>query len=403
MSGGLLLLTGDQSPGASAQLTPGSVTNADGFPEQILGVPVVPVGVAESLIRDGWANGRAIAVGGWWLPGFGLGCPYPGRMTLTIEGYCSNDYIASAPFERITCTNLGQGRSECHGNPVPQGVSVIPGLAVEETSGADRLGNEGPVVLILHGADPRSLQCPQSQIDECRTHAVVDRVAWAAGAPVALNSQLQAPAELTVEEAIAASGVEGEAVTAASIASSDGWTIDPRIHGVGDDLIWIIRGLTDDVRAPEDPTRGLETRVVADATAELSLTLPLELDPGHEPARLVVQAAWPDMNAGFDSAFSVATLGGDLVALGAMGSAGIPNVNDTILNSASVPVVLDAGSYEVRVWLGAETAPEDVKALHGCAFVVDLDAASRLTLQAALKKAGPCEFVPPTFRNGFDQ
>ena len=195
VTGGVALVTeGAQTPEPSGPTAPPTqpAEHPDGFPAEASGMPVISVGDALTLIGSGGVDGRAMAVGGWWLPDFAWSCPWAGRDTLPIEGSCTIDYLSSAPYARMTCHSNSDGSGGCDGNPVPAGVQVMPAMTLQETAGADALGGNGglqsdtgiPVVLIVHVGDLRSRQCPASSQNACSTKALVDRVAWASGQDV---------------------------------------------------------------------------------------------------------------------------------------------------------------------------------------------------------------------------
>src|SRR3990172_10538692 len=143
VTGGVALITGGGPQPTGPTPPPGPPTwrpGPDGFPNQASGMPVISVGDALDLAGSGEIDGRAMAVGGWWLSDLAWSCPWPGRDTLPIEGYCTIDYLSSAPYERVTCQNNPDGSGSCHGNPVPSGVQVMPAMMLEETAGADALG-----------------------------------------------------------------------------------------------------------------------------------------------------------------------------------------------------------------------------------------------------------------------
>src|SRR5687768_6769637 len=58
LGGGLSLLLGGSTPSSS---------DSDGFPTEVLGMPVLTVDDAIALIGRDAIDGRAIAVRGWWL------------------------------------------------------------------------------------------------------------------------------------------------------------------------------------------------------------------------------------------------------------------------------------------------------------------------------------------------
>jgi len=372
-------------------------------------MPVVSVGDALALVDSGSVDGRAMAVGGWWLTDFAWSCPWPGRDPLPIEGYCTIDYLSSAPYERVTCQNNPDGSGSCHGNPVPSGVQVMPAMMLEETAGADGLGrNAGarsdrgiPVVLILHVGDLRSNQCPTASRAACSMKALVDRVAWAAGKDIESGARIDLVTAMTPDEAIFASRFEGYFLTAFPVRLGEAWLIDPRFHGIGNDPVWVVRGIPNEPRGlPEDPSRAVDVRLVEDATSTVLFAGRLAPGPDYTPAKLLVQATEPRDAAGNAAVFyRVEDVDGQGIVEARMGGT-IQSGDDTTAHSVAAPAMLEPGDYLVRMWRAL--VPGDGHAhFNECTQRVSLAALGELQIEAAFPTQGDCTFVTPTFENDF--
>ena len=364
------------------------------------------------MAGSGGVDGRAIAVGGWWLSDFAWSCPWPGRDTLPIEGYCTIDYLSSAPYERVTCQNNPDGSRSCHSNAAPPGVQVMPAMMLQETAGADGLSlvpdgqfkNGIPVVLIVHVGDLRSRQCPASGQDACSAKAIVDRVAWVAGEDVESGARIDLVTALTPDEAIFAARFEGTLFTAFPVRLGEAWAIDPRFHGIGEDPVWVIRGSpTKPPRAPEDPSRAIEVRLVDDGTSTVVFTGPMAPGADYVPARLLVQATEPEGVAGNGTGVYYRVESSDGLSVGLVEARMGPTMQsgeDPRNRSIGAPVLLDPGNYLVRVWRAL--VPGDGHAhFNECTQQVSLAALGELQVEAAFSGQGDCEFVTPTFENDF--
>jgi len=372
-------------------------------------MPVISVGDALDLAGSGEIDGRAMAVGGWWLSDLAWSCPWPGRDTLPIEGYCTIDYLSSSPYERYTCTNNPDGSSGCHGNPLPAGVQVMRAMMLHETAGADSLGrvrdsqskNGIPVVLILHVGDLRARQCPNGSQDACWAKAIVDRVAWVAGEDVESGARLDLVTSLTADEAIFAARIDGYFVTALPVRLGEAWKIDPRLHGIGDDPVWVVRGIPfEPAGLPAHPSRAVDVRLVDDATSRVLFSGSLAPDPEYTPARLLVQATAPQGGAtGVAVYYLVETTDGEGLVEARLGGT-IQSGDDATAHSVAAPTLLDPGNYVVRVWRAL--VPGDGHAhFNECTEEVSLAALGEVVIEAAFAGEGDCTFVTPTFENDF--
>jgi hypothetical protein len=422
VTGGLALLTGGGpiptggAPpiGPTAPPTQPHPDSPDGFPSNESNLWVISVNDALEWARSGQADGREMAVGGWWVPDFAWSCPWPGRDTLPIEGSCTTDYLSSAPYERVSCTNNSDGSGECHANPVPSGVQVMPAMMLEETAGIDDLGhvrdarfeNGLPVVLVVHVGDLRWRQCPVGSQDECSKKAIVDRVAWVAGEDVESGARIGLPTKMTADEAVTAARFEVDIalLTAFPVRLGEAWTVDPRFHGVGDDPVWVIRGIPlQPSGVPENPSRAVEVRLVDDGTGSVLFKGALGPGSDYAPARLFLQATEPMDAATGNTAIYYRVEGPDGEGLveARMGSA-MQSGGDTTTHSIAAPTLLDPGDYLVRVWR-ALTSGDGHAHFNECTQQVSLTAMAESLIEAAFPSQGDCTFVTPTFENAFDQ
>lgn len=416
VTGGVALVTeGAPTPQPSGPTAPPTQPGPDGpagFPPTAFGTRVISVGEALALTGSGVVDGRAMAVGGWWIADLPMSCPYPGRSTLPIEGYCTTDHLSSAPYESYTCQTNPDGSGGCHSNPVPPGVQVMPALMLQETAGADGLSrvpdahfkNGTPVVLIVHVGDLRSRQCPAGSQDACSAKAIVDRIAWVAGEDVESGARIDILTALTPDEAVFASRFEGTLFTAFPVRLGEAWTIDPRFHGIGDDPVWVIRGSPNEPpRAPEDPSRAIEVRLVDDGTSTVVFTGRMAPGADYVPARLLVQATEPEGVAGNGTGVYYRVESSDALPVGLIEARMGPTMqsaDDPRNRSIGAPVLLDPGNYLVRVWRAL--VPGDGHAhFNECTQQVSLAALGEVAIEAAFADEGDCSFVTPTFENDF--
>ena len=271
---------------------------ANGFPATVLGLPVLTVPEASALIASGSANGRAIAVGGWWSEGFVvMSCPAPMRYYAPIEPYCGGlAALAPTAAQVDFLSRLPDGSSESFKPPA----DALQPRVVAETSGHGAVwrGVNGPearqhprrVVIIGHVADPRMWLCPPESRAGCDTRLVVDRFAWAEGRTpgVTPGNGLESPRLTSAQarEAVRAALPEGSVNLTVSAWPHDGAAdLDPRIDPDSVGPFWFARAMT----GPADAAGSapLTEVVVSDATGATS-TLDVAPAPDAIPATIVV-------------------------------------------------------------------------------------------------------------------
>ncbi len=399
--------TPDSSPTPTS--SPDS-TIVDGFPKSVLGMPVLAVGDALGLIGDGSLDGRAVAVRGWFMQSL-LSCPAPPRFMAPLEGACHGEMFASGNFQQMTCQDFPDGHSECHSNAPPPGVEVLSPFVVTETSGGHRLWQASsapgldrfgvPAVLVGHARDPRTWHCPVETRPACASAFVVDRVAWVDGEMLEVAPPDQrVPQVMTFPEAQAAAGLEGELIAALALKAGDAPTIDPRLHGVGDNTVWILRALRpDSALDAADPTRAVDVRETDDATFQVIVSTGLELDAAYEPARLLVQATRRGAadNDDIYPFYRVERLDGtglqqDMVS-------GWSSGDDTVARyGAGLAVVLEPGDYVVRAWRATVDRDETMgEPRDECTTDISLDPLSQVRVEVSFPELGRCTWVAPTF------
>jgi hypothetical protein len=259
-------------------------------------------------------------------------------------------------------------------------------------------------VLIGHVGDARLWHCPAESRTKCARQFVIDRVAWIAGESLELApSGDGSAAQMTVQDAVAAAGIESEVLSATVMPARDLTTADPRLHGVGNDPVWVLRAVRAGQGIGEDPSRAIDIVVVEDGTGEVVAAISQELAEDYEPATLLVQATTPSSQQAVTPFYRVERLDGSGVQEMRLDSAwGSPN-ESVIRRGPGLPAVIDPGEYVVRVWR-ASVAPDDSvgPARDECFTQTSVSALEELRLEAAFPDSGHCTFVTPTFINAGD-
>ena len=259
------------------------------------------------------------------------------------------------------------------------------------------------MVLILHVGDIRSRQCPAGTQSACATKAVIDRVAWVAGNDVESGPRIDLATSLTPDEAISATHLEWNVLTALPVRLGDAWKIDPRFQGIGDAPVWVIRGIPEQSAAPEDPSRSVDVRLVNDATS--TVIFAGELAPGNDysPARLLIQASSGDTSRGSAMAvfYRVEDASGTGLVEAHMGGT-MQTADDTTIHAIAAPVLLNPGSYLVRVWQSPSGGTGHAH-FNECTKQLDVTASADVQVEASFAGQGDCEFVTPTFVNDYSR
>jgi hypothetical protein len=162
--------SGSGSPGAD---TPGD------FPVEVDGLPVLGVNAAKRLAADPSARGRAIAIRGWLTAptirdecATGVAPATPSADPLTREA-------AFCPRDAVLREVPGSEWGVAHLHP-----QLLPGTGLGRVARAFAVasGESIPAVVIAHYRDPLAQLCAVEG-RHCGEDLVVDRIAWALGAP----------------------------------------------------------------------------------------------------------------------------------------------------------------------------------------------------------------------------
>jgi hypothetical protein len=281
LAGGLSLLTGTGPQATESPSPPPTpvATDAEGFPVDLLGLPVVTIARAHELIAAGRLDGRDVAVAGYWVQGPGLPCPRPTYEPTDLEYLlgCDVSVFSSVAFE-VWTPSAGGGVDCC--NRPPAGAVTLKAFGGPEASGWGERTDQSQVVLIGHVADPRSLNCQPANRADCASVFVVDRVAWVDGRLVELRPTWRDPARgMVAEEVVALVGPAGHVLGVAAIEARLAPTIDPRFEGLGDGTVWIVRAIGGGAHDSADPTRHVEVWLVDDSDVAVVFSGWLEAGP----------------------------------------------------------------------------------------------------------------------------
>lgn len=286
-----------------------------GFPTSILGLPVHTVAGINELVAQGKLDGRLAAVAGYWSQQ-ALPCAYQPHIAV-LSGYCAGGTFADTP----EAAQSGNDRASA---PV-----VVPETSGSLTVGTGPMGSPQQVVLIVHAGDGRAWQCAAEERDACKSRLVIDDVAWLNGVPL----------EIAWHDDAVTKGVKpGEQVVSLfQLAGTDLNGVEPRMMAARLGLVVFLRLIsgTPDADGISD---GVE-RLVSMDRSQVVAEEPLQVDPGYNPARVVLDAKPPD---GLDqSGFRFGIKLGDLV------------IAQGLLDSSLSPFALAPGDYTVSS--GVET------------------------------------------------
>lgn len=329
-----------------------------------------------------------------------------------LETYCGHNIFASTGYAASTCTEL-PGRTSCQGNGPPPGTEVLEPKMPGEISGWMALGeamNNSPIwkaagyipaVLVGHSGDPRQWECPMETRPDCARKFVVDRVAWVDGQSLPLGAVPdQPPTRMTADEAIALAQAGTEAIVAFATHAADVPTLDPRLHQVGDSVMWLVRTVSAQGAAADDPTRSATVALIDDATGQLIRSLPLAAGADFAPAILRFQATSMDecCAGNLYPRYEIDTADGRaLVQSQGGGWASGTDAGGTRFG-AGAPAVLGSGDYIVHAWLSTGGRDAGERRFE-CQTTVTLADGQEARVEAAFPLNGPCTFVPPTFED----
>ena len=381
------------------------------FPTSVMGMPVVTVEEARTMLNEGRLDGRAVAVGGYWLQGMVPSCPAPMRFTAPLEGWCgASEYLAGDDFPVSFCTDLGDGSRSCTSGP-PSAPYLTP-FVMSEASGSDAIGGNAlpdsapgeqnrRVVLIGHARDPRLLHCQPDVRDQCADAFVVDRVAWAAGKYIDVNPAVgygDPPVEPSLNDVAGSSGLGDAMLDAVAIRANEVSTIDPRFHADGDGAIWLARSIRTDSGSVEDPTRAVDVSLIEDATGKVLSSTGLDMNADYKPAQLNVQATerGGDTKDQVYPFYRLGRLDGSGLLEGMVGEGRSTSNGAVSRFGPGLPAVLDPATYIVRAWRSTlngdlSNVPQDE-----CSDEVTLTAAEAFLLEASFPTHGACTLGPPS-------
>lgn len=281
LAGGLsLLIGGGPPPTTSPSPSPAAVAiDAEGFPVEVLGMPVVTLARALDLVSARRIDGRDVAVSGYWVQGPGLPCPRPIYEPTDLESLlgCDVSVLSSVSFE-VWTSSAGGGMSCC--NRPPHGAVTLRAFGGPEASGWGERRDQSRVVLIGHVADLRSLNCQPANRTDCASIFVVDRLAWVDGRLVELHSTWRdSLSGMAPEEVVALVAPAGEVLGVAAIEARLAPAIDPRFEGLGDGTVWIVRAIAGSDDDAADSTRDVDVWLVDDSDVEVVFSGSLEAVP----------------------------------------------------------------------------------------------------------------------------
>lgn len=321
------------TPLPSATPTPSAPLAA--FPDTVLGLPVLSVDEAATVLQADGLNGREGAIAGYWSHPI-ISCPQSADPAL-LEGSCVFTALAARPYLDGT---LGTW-------PDPD-FTVLGALVAPETSGVDaiwtngRLPDRSPaVVVIAHTGDVRYWQCGQDARERCRKQLLVDRVAWVDGRDIDLAPVVGdvSPRSTVADVAKLPAGQEGVVLSAYATDALSIGNLDPRMRSVGEGTVWFVRYATG-VPA-QDGTLASEQRLIDDDTRAVLITLAPNPSADYAPARLALGNSYDRsvpleiVNTTYPR-FELRRVGGEEIGLQPPPGWDLG------------PIVLPAGQYELR-------------------------------------------------------
>lgn len=360
--------TAGPSANASATANPSPTISIgpDGLPTSVLGLPVLTVAAAQALVDSGAADGRFMAVGGYWYSYF-LPCAFQPHIA-PLADHCGYGVLTD------------EARNPDTGQP-----GFSPAMVTESAASFSAATNGGRLVVIVHVADDRFWQCPADQRADCTSRPVLDRMVWADGQEID-PTQFKPPIDTNLMRddamaaALAAAG-GGQVVLTYPIGPASLNDVDPRFVGKPHGLSWYTRIITG---TPDANGTAAGTDVLVDDASGRPITMPLAVDLSQQPARLVL-----DEN-NFQG-------GSNDVLIYSLMTAGIPPFPaEAGLGSTSTPLVLPAGDYTARVFLVDNAGkPKGNQSL--CDLPISLAAGDDVAYYADFDASGTCTWKPGSF------
>ena len=292
------------------------------FPPTIFGLPVMSVSSVDAALAAGQLDGRFAAVGGFLR-----------------EAPPSCFLVHTAPIVGV-CTGVDFADTPKDANPASAGDSGTAPIPMPETWDSSLLSSNPsaapvPVVLVVHAADSRAWQCFQS---DCRKTMVIDAVAMLNGAASSTsdaNAESDVQPKLKIDGVIAAGVETGEQlVVAYALDAVHLNSVDPRQLGKGTGTVWLVRV----AQSPaSDGTAAGTVRLISDSDGSVLAELPLSVDAGYDPGRLLLDSHYSDNTVDTRPQFKL--LDGSTVLAGGT------------LNSQTAPIAVEAGSYTLDAYL----------------------------------------------------
>jgi hypothetical protein len=350
----------------------------------VLGLPVLTVQRAGELLDDGDLDGRFAAVLGYYASNQ-ISCPAE-QHHATLDLFCY--FVTYTDEDRPEYHQLNTLGAE-------QGAGVLEPVLVADSAGSVAIWNEAPppsgafgaqrMILILHAGDTRLWECKPQRRNYCRGRVVVDRIVWLDGDspdPVDGYSELS-PVRTTQDVMqLAAHSADEVVVSAYAVDSPNVISIDPRLAGKGQGILWVARVLSGSVSA--DGVSDGVVRLIADETGDELLELPLGAANEYAPARLLIDSDDRRTRSGSGYGLPQASA---TSADGAAMFSGYVGIFDT-------PIVLDPGSYTVRAWLEMEDG--SIAEPGPCKTTLDLESLEEAYLLERFSSSGHCTWPDAT-------
>ncbi|MEX2011635.1 MAG: hypothetical protein WEF51_05320 [Chloroflexota bacterium] len=348
----------------------------DGFPTEVLGLPVISVSEAIAL-RDAGPEGTEIAIRGYEpVPeSFPRSCPVDLRPPNPLQRRCGDrsTWLTERPEATWEATGSGFRAFPPSGPALQPLYRLEVPVAPADGSALDRT-QPLPVVVVGHFNDHRSVLC--ADVKACRLEFVVDARTWVAGHEAGREvvrildrwndneeqAEILEP-QLTAEQASAiASGADGAPIALPWVAAlTSGYLeyVDPRAAEVPQlaaaDIVWVVRVITSDGGLPFARTMFVVDDSGASYRSQAAGILrSSEVTDDHQPSEIHVRL--DDATGREDVTVGVFDFSGTVVAAasGAVGSVGRTEYANGLF-------LENAGPDLVRIsWIGSRCDREHV-------------------------------------------